>query len=197
MSPFVCAYRKHYSTQHVLTRLLEEWRKNLDDKYVVGGVLMDLSKAFDCVPHDLLIAKLAAYGIDGNLLRYVNSYLDNRKQCVRINNTCSKFDDIISGVPQGSIVGPILFNCFFNDFFYFIKQATVHNFADDNTLSAFAYSIQELIKILESESEIAIKWFKDNKMIVNPDKFQAILIDKRQNSHTNEVIKIDDQNVEA
>ena len=64
MSSFISAYRKNYNTQHVMIRLLEEWRENLDKNYVVGGVLMDLSKAFDCVPHHLLLAKLAAYSVN-------------------------------------------------------------------------------------------------------------------------------------
>ena len=74
-----------------MIRLLEEWRENLDKNYVVGGVSMDLSKAFDCIPHDLLLAKLAAYGIDENLFCYISSYLLNRKQCVRINNITATF----------------------------------------------------------------------------------------------------------
>ena len=98
---------------------------------------MELSKAFDCLPHDLLIAKLAAYSVHEDLLMYIYHYLSNRKQCVRINDVYSRFQNVISGVPQGSIVGPILFNCFFNDFFYFIDKASVHNFADDNSLSVF------------------------------------------------------------
>ena len=75
LSPFISAYRKNYNTQHVLLRLLEEWREHLDNNKIVGGILMDLSKAFDCVPHDLLLAKLAAYGIDDNLILYIHSYL--------------------------------------------------------------------------------------------------------------------------
>ena len=120
ISPFISAYRENYNTQHVMIRLLGEWRENLDKNYVLGGVLMDLSKAFDCIPHDLLLAKLAAYGADENLLCYIYSYLLNRKQSVRINNINSDFLNVVSGVPQGSIVGPILFNCFFSDFFYVI-----------------------------------------------------------------------------
>ena len=69
-------------------------------------------QAFDCVTHDLLIAKLTAYSVDENLLMYIYSYPSNRKQCVRINNVHSKFQNVISGVPQRSIVGPALFNCF-------------------------------------------------------------------------------------
>ena len=190
LSPFLSAYRKNYNTQHVLLRLLEEWREHLDNNKTVGGILMDLSKAFDCVPHDLLLAKIAAYGIDDNLILYIHSYLLNRKQCVCINNILSEFNKVISGVPQGSVVGPILFNCFFNDFYYFIKNANVHNFADDNTLTTFAQNVGTLISILESESKIAIDWFETNKMIVNPGKFQKIIIDKKKHDHTKETFEI-------
>ena len=114
---------------------------------------MDLSKTFDCILYDLFIAKL---GLDKNLQKYINSYLDNRKQCVRINDINSAFNDIILGVPQGSVVGPILFNAFFNDFFFFIKHATVHTFTDNNTISSLAKAFDKLKEILESESECAI-----------------------------------------
>ena len=113
---------------------------------------MDLSKAFDCIPRDLIIAKLAAYGFQKNMICYIYWNLKSRKQRVSVNNIKSTFEEIISG----SIVGPILFNIFFNDFFYFILVASAHNFADDNTLSSFAKTIENLISILESESEIAI-----------------------------------------
>ena len=83
----VSAYGKNYSTQDVITGLVEEWREHLDENFVVGAVLTDLFKAFDCIAHDLLIAKLAAYGFSETALRYVYFYLSNRKQCVRINNT--------------------------------------------------------------------------------------------------------------
>ena len=82
LSPFISVYRKNCNTQHVLLRLLEEWREHLDNNKTVGGILIDLSKAFDCVPHDLLLARLAAYGIDDNLILYIHRYLLNRKQCV-------------------------------------------------------------------------------------------------------------------
>ena len=113
-----------------------------------GAVLMDLSKAFDCIPHNLVIAKLAAYGFDKNMILYIYSYLKRRKQCASVNNIKSNFEEMISGVLQGSIVGPILFNIFFNDFLYFILVASAHNFADDNTLSSFAKTIEDLISIL-------------------------------------------------
>ena len=92
ISPYVSAYLKRYSSQHELIRLLEEWRQHLDNDKVVGGVFIDLSKAFDCVPHDLLIAKLAAYSVEENLLMYYTySYLSNRKQWVCINDVHNSF----------------------------------------------------------------------------------------------------------
>ena len=147
-SPFISAYRESYNTQHVLIRLIEVWRKNLDNNYFTKAVLMGLSKAFNCIPHDLVIAKLAAYGFDKNMICYIYSYLKSRKQCVSVNNIKSTFEEIIAGVTQGSIVGPILFNIFSNDFSCCILVASAHNFADDNTLSSFAKAIENLISIL-------------------------------------------------
>ena len=103
ISPYVSTYRKGYNSQHALLRLLEEWRQHLNDNNkVVGGDFMDLSKAFDCVPHDVLTAKLAAYSVDENLLMLIYSYLPNRMQCVRMNNVHSRFPNVISGYLKGS-----------------------------------------------------------------------------------------------
>ena len=128
---------------------------------------------------------------------YIYSYLSNRKQCARINNVHSRFQNLIPGATQLSIVGPTLFNCFFNDFFYFIDKASVHNFADDNSLIASQQNIKNLKFILESESKKAISWFQSNKMIVNPGKFQGIIIDKKKQNHTAEYISIDQKNIKT
>ena len=98
-SLFMSAYSKSYGTHHVLIRLIEEWRKNLDNNYYIGGVLMDVSKVFDCIPHNLVIAKLAACGFDKNMICHIYSYLKSRKQCVSVSNIKSNFEEIISGVP--------------------------------------------------------------------------------------------------
>lgn len=188
--PYISAYRRQHGTQHVLIRLLEDWKHKLDQNNFVGGVLMDLSKAFDCIPHDLLIAKLEAYGFNKDALIFIHSYLKNRKQCVGVNNKNSSYKYLISGVPQGSVLGPIFFNVFLNDIFFFLKKASLHNYADDNTLSAFSTDVNSLINILSEESEVAIKWLESNHMIVNPNKFQAIIVSKNKNQLNTDDIKI-------
>ena len=99
---------------------------------------------FDCIPQDLLIAKLNAYGLNMNTLVLLFSYLKNRKKSVRIKTNYSSFLELLSGVPHGSIPETLLFNIFLNDLFLFIKKASLHNYADDNTLSAFATNIDDL-----------------------------------------------------
>ena len=139
----------------------EEWKKSLDDKSIIGAVLMDLSKAFDCIPHDLLVAKLHPYGLSIDAITFIYSYRKRRKQGVKTNDTESLFKILLSGVCQGSIVGPILFNIFINDLLLFINEAKLANFADDNTIYAAKRYLNELFRLLEKESEVAIKWFSD------------------------------------
>ena len=91
LSVFISAYRQAYGTQNVLIRFIEDWRSHLHNNFLVGAILMDLAKAFDCIPHDLLTAKLHIYGFDEGALILTYSYLKRREQCVRINNKYSSF----------------------------------------------------------------------------------------------------------
>ena len=99
LSKYQCGFRKGYSDQHCLIVMLEKWRTALDNNGRFGALLTDLSKAFDCLIHDLLIAKLDAYGTDNDSLRFIHDYLTNRKQRVKINSSYSSWRDIICGVP--------------------------------------------------------------------------------------------------
>ena len=121
--------------------MLKDWKTKLDNDFTVGAILMDLSKAFDCIPHDLLVAKLHAYGFNENSFVFIYSYLKQRRQSVRINNFYSNYHSVLSGVPQRSVLGTILFNFYINDLFHFIKEASLVNYADDNTPTCFSNSL--------------------------------------------------------
>ena len=114
--------------------MIEKWKKVVDSGGAFGALLTDLSKAFDCIPHDLIIAKLEAYGFQIDALRLVYDYLSNRKQRVKLNVTFSSWRDIEYGVPQGSILGPLLFNIHLCNLFYFLDNLDIANYADDTTL---------------------------------------------------------------
>ena len=178
-NPYLSAFRKGYSCQSVLLSICEEWRSALDRGDHVAAILMDLSKAFDCLPPSLIRDKLTAYGLSQKAVNIISSYLSDRKQCVQIGNHCSTFQYITKGVPQGSILGPLLFNIFLNDIFYFIKEGKLFNYADDNTLSYSHPVFATLVEVLERESGNLVEWFTQNQMKANPDKFQAVAVGER------------------
>ena len=108
LSPYLCRFRKGYNTQQALVRFVEKCKSVLDKKGFAGAILMDLSKAFDCLNHDLLIAKLSAYGFTRPALKLIHTYLHERQQRVKINGSFSTFKQTSLGVPQGSVLGPLL-----------------------------------------------------------------------------------------
>ena len=163
--------------------MIETWRKCLDENKIVGGTLSDLSKAFNCLPHDLLVAKLEAYGLDIKTLKLMLSYLSGRKQCVKIRNSFGFLKLILFDIPHGSILEPIFFNIFMSDIF-FLLGSDLHNFADDNTVTAVAETIQDLTNSVEVKTSNIIEWMNDSDMIANPNKFKAIVLTKTDHNAT-------------
>ena len=191
LSPYLCGFRKGYSTQDCLLVMIETWRKALDKKENAGAILTDLSKAFDSLNHELLIAKLNAYNFDDSVLKLLLNYLCNRKQRVNINNEFSSWKEIESGVPQGSILGPLLFNIYINDLFYFLEDASIANYADDNTPYLTNKTLEILIRNLEKETGTLYNWFICNCFRPNDDKSKLLVTNESPVSAKvgNEVVK--------
>ena len=172
-SKFLCGFRKGFSTQTALLNLIQIWQKLLDNKNIIGTLLIDLSKAYDCISHDLLLAKLEAYGFSKRSLLLLKSYLKGRKQRVKMFNSFSRWIEIKLGIPQGSILGPLLFNIFLNDIFSFLEETLTCNFADDNTIYAYDTCLETVKNKLLHDIEILNRWFKINSLIANPAKFPS------------------------
>ena len=176
LNKLLCAYRKKYGCDHVIVKLVDAWKWALDKNQLAGAILMDLSKAFDCIPHALLICKLRAYGLSEGACKLMASYLTGRLQRVKISNCTSTWRIVTKGVPQGSRLGPDLFNIFMNDIFWVITICELANYADDNTLSKVENTVDALVNALRIDTVNALEWFIQNFMQANPHKFQAILM---------------------
>jgi len=172
LSPNMCGYRKGYNAQYAMVSMLENMKKYLDKGGFAGAMLMDLSKAFDTINHELLLAKLHAYNLDINALVLIQDYLSNRKQRVKIETSFSSWSNIEQGVPQGS--GPILFSIYINDIFWFNEKTNACSFADDTTLYKCNWQVIDLIKNLEHSKLIAVEWFGYNFLKLNKNKCHFI-----------------------
>ena len=164
--------------------MVENCKNELDQGNEYGALLTDLSKAFDCLPHDLIVAKLHAYGFSIESLKLINSYLTERKQRVKMNDQFSSWLDIVVGVPQGSILGPLLFNIFLCDMFLFCNDIDFASYADDNTPYCIGKTPEEVISQLEKSSKSIFEWFENNGLKGNPDKCH-LLLSKNDNFEAN------------
>ena len=171
-------FRKGHSCQDILMKMTEDWRESLDRGLTVGAIAIDLSKAFDCMPHGLLLAKLSAYGFSETSCLLMKSYIMERQQRVKIGDTFSDWVNNIKGVPQGSILGPLLFNIFINDYLNLKLNGKVYNYADDNTISCVESDLSELKIKLQSDCLQSMDWFEKNNMKANASKFQLMFLSR-------------------
>ena len=152
----------------------------MDNGLLTGAVYLDLKKAFDTVDHKTLLNKLSRIGMRNTELSWFKDYLDNRQQCVRVNNTDSCYLNVNCGVPQGSILGPLLFILYVNDLPTVINKCKVVLYADD-TLLLYAHKDEnEIKKVLEYDLENVAKWFDQNKLHLNVKKTKWSMFGTRQ-----------------
>ena len=170
LNPSQFGFRKKFSTDFAIAKLLDKVIQSLSNKEHVIALFMDLSKAFDTIDHDILLYKLNNYGIRGIVLSWLKSYLSNRQQFVSIDNVESSLLNIKCGVPQGSILGPLLFLIYINDI---VNSSTVLAFvlfADDTNIVLSHTNLNELIDTLNAELRKVSSWFKCNKLSLNISK---------------------------
>ena len=171
-------FRKKHSADHALIEITEKIRNALDNKQIACGIYVDLQKAFDTVNHDILIAKLEHYGIRGTANDWFSSYLKNRSQYVSILGFDSTTKPLKHGVPQGSVLGPLLFLIYINDLHSSIKHCKVFHFADDTNLLKIDDSIKKMEKLINVDLKILYNWLLANKISLNCDKTELIFFRK-------------------
>ena len=162
-----------------LINITENIRKALDDGNIGCGVFVDLQKAFDTVDHQILLAKLNHYGICGVSNDWFKSYLSNHSQYVSINGYKSGLAAINCGVPQGSVLGPLLFLLYINDLNQAIKFCKVHHFADDTNL-CLSNSIKKLNKLINADLKCLANWLNANKISLNVKKTEMVIFKYKQ-----------------
>ena len=170
-----------HSTESALTLMVDSWLKAINDGKLIGCVLVDFRKAFDLVDHKILLKKLQCYKCSENCLKWFESYLTNRTQRVSLNTNVSEPEHVTCGVPQGSILGPLLFLLFINDLPLVLKNsANVDLYADDTTI----YDVQCNTDQLESNLQFSLNalhvWCRQNGMVLNTEKTNVMLITSRQ-----------------
>ena len=171
-------YRKGYSSEYSLIVMFENWKENLDKREECVASFVDLSKAFDCLQHDLLLAKLNAYGFEYKFLKLISSFVSKRKYRTKINSSFTEWKHLLIGAPQKSVLGPLLFNIYMCDLFLFMSESNVANYADDTTLYACEKNLPGVERKLESESLILFNWFQDYYLKANSGKSHVMLTNR-------------------
>ena len=175
------AFLKQHSTQTPLHRMVDDWYEGMNNKCMSAVLCLDLSECFDTISHDILLHKLETlYGFYDKELLWMKSYLMNRSQCVRVNGSCSEFENVSIGIPQGSILGPFLFLLFINDLPSSTNNCSIGLFADDITLYTSGKDIDQLSLVLQEELNCVLDWFSANRLFVNPSKSNSILSGSKQ-----------------
>jgi len=184
------AYKMHHSTASALVQMTDRWREEVDKGNLVGAVLLDFSAAFDVVNHKVLLAKLKSYGFVQSAVNWVNSYLTDRTQAVSVNGGVSSHRKCLSGVPQGSCLGPLLFCIYTNDLPTAITHCNIELYADDSTPSASGPNVSMIQNTLQAELNHIWDWVQANKLVLNVEKTKSILMGSRHRLRSNPELQL-------
>jgi len=187
---FQSGFRQNHSCQSSLIRLIDSWLQNIDSGQIVGSVYLDLKKAFDLVDHDILLNKMSMYHFSESVLTLMQSYLSNRQQCVKVGTQKSSFKTIKAGVPQGSILGPLLFLVYINDMPFFLQKGTLDLYADDSTLHVADVGIKNIQSTLQNDLNIISNWCSFNNMLIHPNKTKCMVLSSANKSTNTLLLKI-------
>ena len=168
-------FRNSHSTNHALIEITEKIRKSIDQEEFSCGIFLDFQKAFDTVNHKILVQKLRYYGVRGQELNWFKSYLSNRTQTVKIKNIQSESLTSSYGVPQGSILGPLLFLIYINDLHKAVKHSEIHHFADDTNLILRNKSLKKINSQANHDLRLITIWLRANKISLNVDKTKILI----------------------
>ena len=189
-SKFQCGFRRGYSTQQCLISMIKKWKNVVDSGKSFGALLTHLLKAFGCLPHELLLTKSNAYGFRLSALRFICNYLFNRQQVTKFNASYSSWEEILFGVSQWSILGPLLFKIFMCDLFIILEKIDFASYADDNTPFVSEATPENVVSSLESCSASLFEWLSNNQMKANPEKCHILM-----NVNRPATLKIDEHTV--
>ena len=178
-------FRQNHSTTQALIEIADHIKESIDNKLHVCGIFLDLTKAFDTVNHAILLNKLYNYGIRGTAHKLFKSYLSNRFQFVSLGGHQSDLRLINCGVPQGSVLGPLLFLIYINDLINCCKEGKIRIFADDTSIFITGKNIHQVINISENIMSQVNKWFTANKLTLSTDKSSFIIFKTAQSQQTN------------
>ena len=176
LCPSQSSFRKFHSCESSLIHMINDWYNYMDQNKIIGSTIVDLKKAFDILNHDLIIKKLALYGCGINTQKWFSSYLKDRSQKVVSGNTQSTSMNIAYGIPQGSILGPLLFIIYMNDLTFDLDHVTTSMYADDTTFYAHANSQSDIQCLIQEDMTKVEEWYRKNRMIQNTDMSSSMLL---------------------
>lgn len=187
-------FRKNHSCETALNLVVADWTTKLEDKKIIVAVFIDLKRAFETIDRKILLEKLHSYGVKGAELKWFRDYLNNRTQETQFNDYKSKKEINELGVPQGSVLGPPLFNLYVNDISRVINKSSVHLFADDTMITTSGENIHEIINVINEDLSNFSNWLKFNKLKLNVEKTKFMIIG--QNTQTHDDVKIDNISIQ-